>query len=1142
MAKWKVYLSSTYKDLKDARSILINLFQKQLQSKFELTTIMEWMYDDGSQTPFQEDCKRAVENSHIYILLLGNEVGSYPPNETRTYTEIELDTARNTDKKIFVLRLKDFDVKPEHQEKHDELLAKFKGKNIHVFEDETSLVKSLYDFLVPFASQSPIDFSNPYKGLNAFEINDGKYFCGRNTEVTEAIKKLVATDTPLCVIGNSGIGKTSFVQAGVMYQLLHNPTYKKYHNYRPIVVNPGSTPFTNLKFKADITYFDEFEALDQSILFLNQFEEVVTQCTSPEAIRERDLLFNFLDQLTAKKEIQCLIIMTFRSDFLSQLVNFDFVKKANVYALRSLSNLSSSKWEESIREIITQPAHLHGVSIEPELVNLLVEDMRNMDSSLPLLEFTLEKLWVEDTIKDGYITTREYNSITGLKGMGGVVATHAASVVTHITQGNALKEQIVKSIFVNLVAVNNAQSDIKRTVAKKSLFSKLSSYPTEQVQEIYEQLIGEECRLLVESIGKNEATYVDIVHEILIRKWESLRVWIDERRDALEYKNRLIEDCDAYNQKKLNVELYGRKQLKQYDEWLKANPDLLESEIEEFIQKSKTQLKRQYTIAAVVALLLLVGVPLGNYLYKRNLFNDTILPNTTFQQQLEAVGYKPNSLHKLTIDATNANLLKDFMRYNNVGSIDTLVLQDNIHELESIIHTLDNTQAIKVLQVVHNASIENLHFAEELPMLRSLSIEDCPNLGNLEGIAQLKQVETLVLRKNVSLTTIEGINPNSIKNLTIQDCENIEDIELLAQQTNLRSLRLKGDDIPDALSYLGENCKITQLYLEDNYTIESLDDLPVLNSVTSLTLSEISKLDNLNGLDKKFSHVKSLHLINNKYIQNIDALQSLSKLTSLYINGIKSNNQNKMSLIDVLNHLSNLDSLSIINCTITQVPLLNNHPKLRYLYVEDIDHDIYTSKEIGELPALQTLIIKNDASFDLIDIERFANLKRLFVRADKISNHENLRQLTQLEHLTLERADNIDDLRVISGLSNLTSLALIDSDMETLDGIASLKKLQVFTLEKNWFIENKEHLRPLSKLDKLVSLKLIDNLYLKSVDIVKSIKNLQHLTILGNNNLTKIKSQDLMNLPNLREVITDRPIDYREITKNNKNLRLHYKW
>ncbi|REG94349.1 DUF4062 domain-containing protein [Algoriphagus antarcticus] len=109
MAKWKVYISSTFRDLKDLRSELINLFQNQLKYSFELSAIMERMFDDASYTPFLDDCVQAVLSSDIYIIILGNKVGSFPPNEDRTYTEIELDTALANDKRIFCLHLENFD-------------------------------------------------------------------------------------------------------------------------------------------------------------------------------------------------------------------------------------------------------------------------------------------------------------------------------------------------------------------------------------------------------------------------------------------------------------------------------------------------------------------------------------------------------------------------------------------------------------------------------------------------------------------------------------------------------------------------------------------------------------------------------------------------------------------------------------------------------------------------------------------------------------------------------------------------------------------------------------------------------------------------------------------------------------------------
>lgn len=153
--KWKVYISSTFKDLKEFRTDLINLFQNQLKNSFELSDIMERMFDDGTYTPFVDDCVNAVLASDIYIIILGNKTGSFPPDEERTYTEIELDTALSNDKRVFCLRLEHFDENEiDNKVKHTALLNKFEGRPIHLFSDTLSLKNALYEFLIPFTSES----------------------------------------------------------------------------------------------------------------------------------------------------------------------------------------------------------------------------------------------------------------------------------------------------------------------------------------------------------------------------------------------------------------------------------------------------------------------------------------------------------------------------------------------------------------------------------------------------------------------------------------------------------------------------------------------------------------------------------------------------------------------------------------------------------------------------------------------------------------------------------------------------------------------------------------------------------------------------------------------------------------------------
>ena len=154
MSKWKVYISSTFKDLKEFRTDLINLFQNQLKNNFELCDIMERMFDDGTYTPFVDDCVDAVLESDIYIIILGNKTGSFPPNEERTYTEIELDTALSNHKRVFCLRLDNFNENEiDNKAKHNDLLNKFEGRPIHTFSDVISLKNAMYEFLIPFTAQ-----------------------------------------------------------------------------------------------------------------------------------------------------------------------------------------------------------------------------------------------------------------------------------------------------------------------------------------------------------------------------------------------------------------------------------------------------------------------------------------------------------------------------------------------------------------------------------------------------------------------------------------------------------------------------------------------------------------------------------------------------------------------------------------------------------------------------------------------------------------------------------------------------------------------------------------------------------------------------------------------------------------------------
>jgi hypothetical protein len=104
MADFKVYISSTYADLKDHREAVRDYFGK-FRDKFEVISMED--YVAGSEPP-ADVCIRDVKRCDFYILIFSNRYGFIPENsdtipnpEKRSVTHMEYITARDNKKKVF---------------------------------------------------------------------------------------------------------------------------------------------------------------------------------------------------------------------------------------------------------------------------------------------------------------------------------------------------------------------------------------------------------------------------------------------------------------------------------------------------------------------------------------------------------------------------------------------------------------------------------------------------------------------------------------------------------------------------------------------------------------------------------------------------------------------------------------------------------------------------------------------------------------------------------------------------------------------------------------------------------------------------------------------------------------------------------
>src|SRR5215210_350152 len=107
------------------------------------------------------------------------------------------------------------------------------------------------------------------------------------------------------------------------------------------------------------------------------------------------------------------------------------------------------------------------------------------------------------------------------------------------------------------------------------------------------ELAGEESRIIKISKKDDTKVYVDIVHEVLIRKWDKLKKWINENRVALKYKEEVERDALEANSKK--ADYYSGKKLKAVILWQTQYKNLSTKDIDDFIKQSKTRVLNKVT-------------------------------------------------------------------------------------------------------------------------------------------------------------------------------------------------------------------------------------------------------------------------------------------------------------------------------------------------------------------------------------------------------------------------------------------------------------------------------------------------------------------------------------------------------------------
>ncbi|MBP2327453.1 WD40 repeat protein [Kibdelosporangium banguiense] len=342
------------------------------------------------------------------------------------------------------------------------------------------------------------DHVTPYLGLAPYGVDDAERFFGRR-RMTARLVNLLDWRRFVAVFGVSGSGKSSLLRAGLVPALCERGRHT-------VVITPGARPATALR---------EVPA-DDDVLVVDQFEELFTLC--PDALEKSE----FVDALAARvARPGSATVIGVRADFYARCIQLPRLASLLAEASVPVDPLA----EDDVREVITKPAHLVGVTVERALVTKVLAEVAGQPGALPLVSHALLETWRQR--RSDMLTVAGYEAAGGV---ASAVARTAEAVYQRFTADHA---DTAREVLVRLVVLGEGgMSDTRRRVTRDEL-----DFPG--VDVVLRELAA--ARLVV--LGQDT---VEIAHEALIGAWPRLRDWLHQDRETLRLHRQLTHDSETW--------------------------------------------------------------------------------------------------------------------------------------------------------------------------------------------------------------------------------------------------------------------------------------------------------------------------------------------------------------------------------------------------------------------------------------------------------------------------------------------------------------------------------------------------------------------------------------------------------------------
>ena len=412
-------------------------------------------------------------------------------------------------------------------------------------------------------------YASPYRGLEAMEEKDSDYFFGRTRETIEALTRSPRQAGSPVLIGNSGVGKSSLAQAGVLAALKRQawPGDAGASDAWPAVFqNSRQWCFLTLKPGAE-----PIKALVDCFLDAWQFE-----ATDPSASKQQQ---GWIELLQGKAKLSDLIDATERRreelDQPKPPAFFLYVDQGEELYARA-GEQERRRFSELLAEALADPRLRAMMSMRSDFLGSLQSDKPLFTARLlidvpPLGEDELARggepagaiargAFRERPARRHHRAARRGGFGQG-RGRPAAPLLHARRHVERDAEGRRRRAAASRAILRARrragrarqprfsPSVRRAEDALRRILTLKLATVREDGEPTrrralraefsDEEWRLVSELAGYPNRLLVTATTEAGETYAEVAHEAIFRRWDKLREWIAGEREFLAWRSGL---------------------------------------------------------------------------------------------------------------------------------------------------------------------------------------------------------------------------------------------------------------------------------------------------------------------------------------------------------------------------------------------------------------------------------------------------------------------------------------------------------------------------------------------------------------------------------------------------------------------------